>query len=175
MSTIWWVMLFLPGRLWRRRHGLCIEILPFSRLLIHFCLIVGSKVHPLRINFQQWQPIWCLLGLVRECAGVIILLKLCLGSRSLPLLGTLMSVLLPRHMREVWTSRIALWDVFSLWRCSPLTISRSCFPLRWNVNSFSPPVDNKCDTSYTHFHWHHFLSSSRFHCVFLVFDTFIFN
>ena len=31
---------------------------------------------------------------------------------------------------------------FALRRCSHLTISRSCFPLRWNVNSFSPPVDN---------------------------------
>ena len=93
------------------RHDLCIEILPFSRLQIHFCLSVGSKVHPLRIIFQQWQPIWCLLGLVRECAGVIILLKWCSGSRSLPSSGTLMSVLLPRHMREVWTSRIPLWDV----------------------------------------------------------------
>ena len=45
-------------------------------------------------------------------------------------------------------------------------ISRSCFRLRWNVNSFSHRVDNKCDTSYTRFD--HFLC---FHCVFLVLAT----
>ena len=61
-----------------------------------------------------------------------------------------MLVLHPKRTREVWTSRIALWDVSHFKDVHTSFISRSFFRLRWSVNSSSPRVDNKCDTSYTH-------------------------
>ena len=65
----------------------------------------------------------------------------------------MISVLLPRHMREVWMSRIALWDFLHFKDLHTSFIARSCLWLQWNVNSLS---QNKCDTSYSHFD--HFIS-----------------
>ena len=160
-STTWWAMPFLQGRLWRRKDGPCIGNLPFFHRPIHFCLNVGWKGHPpLRIIFPRWQPIWCLLGLVRECAVAKILLKWCSGSQLRPLLGTLISVLLPRRMREGWKSWMPLWDTLHFRKLYGSLLSRLYSQLRWNVNSFLPPVINKCDTS-----WRLSLLQFCFHCI----------